>query len=164
MIPIVVDCPHGRTEFSLEEAEQLVATLNKKIAEVHKVSSPLSAFIERDEYFCRKELFQFFRQFLPEQHISRRIGKLYATIVRAGMTGWRSRQATPLFEIVCAKCDLSLDKTCKELDGHQYYRNKQEYYVNIAALRQHAAAFMPGGSQEILGTKLESFRLLMENL
>lgn len=164
---IVVNCPHGQMNLLIEDAERLAATINEEIVKARKSDGPLRAFIERDEYFCREELYQFFRQSLPEQYISRRIGKLYAAIVRAGSPEWRSSHAELPLGIVCANCNSSLDKTCRKPfgeSGHRYYRNDWEYYINISALERHAAEFLPGGSRELSGKILGSFRLLMDNL
>lgn len=163
MIQIVIDCPHGQMRLSIDEAELLATDIAEKIEKARRVGGPLSSFLENEGYVCRQELFTFFRQYLPEEYISRRIGRVYAAIVKAGMSGG-PRYCEPLpLGIICGKCNSPIEGPCREpFLEHGYYRNDWEYYISTSALKKHAAHFMPGGSHELSGKFLEGFCLMME--
>lgn len=167
MIKIEVACPHGQMQFSIDDAEKLIIEIREKIQQAHITGGALETFLADPAYVSRQELFQFFRQFVDERYITRRIGRMFAAIVKGEIYGDRDgRTALPL-GIICGRCKSSVaNSICGAYvhGGHRYYRTEWRYLVNVEALKQHKQEFLPGGSHELSGPVLESFCILADSL
>jgi hypothetical protein len=167
VIEIEITCPHGQMKLSIDDAQKLVDEISEKIKDARISGGPLTSFMADPAYVSRQELFQFFRQYVDERFVTRRIGRLFAAIVKAEIYGERDGRSRLPMGVICGRCKSPVSNAlCGAYvhGGHRYYRTEWGYLISFDALKRHSSEFMPGGSHELSGPVLESFRILAGNL
>jgi len=168
MRTVELDCPHGRISLSIDQAESLIAELKSKLEHARRSGGSVWDFADENGMINRERFYQYFEQFIPERAVLRnRAGKLYAAIVRAGMTSHDTGIPKLPLMIICGACGrpvITQTDDSHETFNHTYYRNSVDYQINLHDVHRFQDAFMPHGSCALVGRKLTDFELLLTNM